>query len=54
LRNFWQWSTQAGPPQFAGLGGAVEVGGELAGSLIPYNVDSQNVRQRFWDDHDHF
>jgi len=55
LRNFWQWSTQAGPPQFAGLGGAVEIGGEsLAGSLIPYNVDSQDVRQRFWDGHDYF
>jgi len=55
LRNFWQWSTQAGPPQFAGLGGAVEVGGESQlGSLIPYNVDSQDVRQRFWDGHDYF
>ncbi len=55
LRNFWQWSTQAGPPQFSGLGGALEIGGEnLTGSLIPYNVDSQNVRQRFWDGHDYF
>ena len=55
LRNFWQWSTQAGPPQFAGLGGVVEIGGEsLTGSLIPYNVDSQDVRQRFWDGHDYF
>jgi hypothetical protein len=55
LRNFWQWSTQAGPPQFAGLGGAVEIGGESQlGSLIPYNVDSQDVRQRFWDGHDYF
>jgi len=55
LRNFWQWSTQAGPPQFAGLGGAVEVGGESqVGSLIPYNVDSQDVRQRFWDGHDYY
>jgi hypothetical protein len=54
LRNFWQWSTQAGPPQFAGLGGAVEIGGEnKLGSLIPYNVDSQDVRQRFWDGHDY-
>jgi carboxypeptidase family protein len=54
-RNFWQWSTQAGPPQFAGLGGAVEIGGESQlGSLIPYNVDSQDVRQRFWDGHDYF
>jgi carboxypeptidase family protein len=55
LRNFWQWYTKAGPPQFAGLGGAIEVGGESqGGSLIPYNVDSQDVRQRFWDGHDYF
>ena len=55
LRNFWQWSTQSGPPQFAGLGGAVEIGGESqGGGLIPYNVDSQDVRQRFWDGHDYF
>ena len=55
LRNFWQWYTKAGPPQIAGLGGAVEIGGEsLAGSLIPYNVDSQDVRQRFWDGHDYY
>lgn len=55
LRNFWQWSTASGPPQFAGLGGAVEIGGESqVGALIPYNVDSQDVRQRFWDGHDYF
>jgi hypothetical protein len=53
LRNYWEWFTQGGPPQIKGLGGAVEIGGEsLAGSLIPYNVDSQDVRQRFWDGHD--
>ena len=54
LRNFWQWSTQAGPPQLAGLGGVVEIGGESNNALIPYNVDSQNTRQRFWDGHDYF
>src|SRR5258708_9487084 len=54
-RNFWQWYTKAGPPQFKELGGAVEIGGESqGGSLIPYNVNSQNVRQRFWDGHDYF
>ena len=54
VRNYWLWSTQAGPPQFAGLGGVVEIGGESSfGSLIPYNVDSQDVRQRFWDGHDY-
>jgi hypothetical protein len=54
LRNFWQWSTQAGPPQLPGLGGALEVGGENRSALIPYNVNSQDVRQRFWDGHDYF
>ena len=33
----------------------MEIGGESQlGSLIPYNVDSQDVRQRFWDGHDYF
>ena len=55
LRNFWQWGTKGAPPQFAGLGGALEIGGESAGvnALIPYNVNSQSVRQRFWDGQDH-
>jgi hypothetical protein len=54
LRNFWQWGTDGAPPQFSGLGGAVEIGGETAGTnaLVPYNVNSQSVRQRFWDGHD--
>ncbi len=53
LRNFWQWGTAAGPPQLPGLGGAVEIGGESRNALIPYNVNSQDVRQRFWDGHDY-
>jgi hypothetical protein len=55
LRNFWQWGTDGAPPQFAGLGGALEVGGESAGvnALNPYNVNAQSVRQRFWDGQDH-
>jgi hypothetical protein len=53
LRNFWQWATQAGLPQPGlGLGGAVEIGGESANALIPYNVNTQSVRTRFWDGHD--
>jgi hypothetical protein len=54
LRNFWQWSTVGGPPQLPGLGGALEMGGESAATnaLIPYNVDSQNTRNRFWDGQD--
>ena len=55
LRNYWEWGTNGAPPQFTGLGGALEIGGETAGTnaLIPYNVNSQSVRQRFWDGQDH-
>jgi hypothetical protein len=52
LRTFWQWSDQNGPPQFPGAGGALEIGGESASALIPYNVNSQSIRQRFWDGQD--
>ncbi len=52
LRNQWQWSTSGAPPQLPGLAGAVEMGGESANALIPYNVDSQDTRQRQWDGHD--
>jgi hypothetical protein len=52
LRNQWQWSTVGAPPQLAGLGGALEMGGESANALIPYNVDSQSTRSRQWDGHD--
>src|SRR5262245_59286028 len=53
LRNYWEWGTAGAPPQLPGLGGAVEIGGESANALIPYNVNTQNVRQRFWDGQDH-
>jgi hypothetical protein len=55
LRNYWEWGTDGAPPQLPGLGGAVEIGGETASTnaLIPYNVNSQSVRQRFWDGQDH-
>lgn len=53
LRNFWEWGTAAAPPQLPGLGGALELGGESANALIPYNVNTQNVRQRYWDGQDH-
>jgi hypothetical protein len=52
LRIFWQWGTSAAPPQLPGLGGALEIGGESSGALIPYNVNTQSVRQRFWDGQD--
>jgi hypothetical protein len=51
-RNFWQWGAEPATPQVAGLGGMVEIGGESTNALIPYNVNSQSVRQRFWDGQD--
>ena len=55
LRNFWQWSTQSGPPQFAGLGGAVEVGGES--QLRSANPLQRGLARRaaaVLDGHDYF
>jgi len=58
LRQFWQWGTAQAPPQIAGLGGAVEIGpgdatsAESTNALIPYNVNTQSIRLRFWDGQD--
>ena len=52
LRQFWQWSDDNGPAQGFGLGGALEIAGESSGAYIPYNVNTQSVRQRFWDGQD--
>jgi len=57
-RNFWQWADSNDPPQLPGLGGALEIGAGAAGTaestnaLIPYNVNTTNARQRFWDGQD--
>jgi hypothetical protein len=51
-RNFWQWGSLGDPPQLPGLGGAVEIAGESTNALIPYNVNTQSTRQRFWDGQD--
>lgn len=61
-RNFWQWGSANAPPQLAGLGGAVEIASGATNSqaesataaniLIPYNINTQSVRQRFWDGQD--
>jgi hypothetical protein len=56
LRNVWSWNDANAPAQLAGLGGALEPFGEQVTTkvLSPYNVDTQNIRTRFWDGHDHF
>jgi Carboxypeptidase regulatory-like domain len=58
LRNYWQWKRTGDPAQTATLGGALEIdSGQSAGfgqvnDLGPYNVDTQNTRNRLWDGHD--
>jgi hypothetical protein len=51
-KTWWQWASSGAPPQLPGLGGALEIGGETANGLIPYNTDNADTRQRFWDGHD--
>jgi hypothetical protein len=53
LRNYWAWGTAGAPVQIPGLGGALEPFGETATqALIPFNVNTQQTRTRFWDGHD--
>src|SRR5579864_5507511 len=57
LRNWWQWGSSGDPAQLPGLGAALEPLGESAGphsTLIPYNVNNQQTRTRFWNGRDHF
>ncbi len=51
-RNFWQWGSASDASPLLGLGGTLEIGGESTNALIPYNVNTQSVRQRFWDGQD--
>jgi len=54
IRNWWLWGTMGAAPQLAGLGAALEPGGEsTTGVLAPYNVNTQQVRTRYWDGQDH-
>ena len=52
LRDFWQWVDSGIPPQFSELGGVLEPGGETSSAQIPYNVNNQSTRLRFWDGQD--
>jgi hypothetical protein len=52
LRNWWQWASSGATPQLPGLTAALEIGGESTQALIPYNVNTQSTRQRFWDGQD--
>ena len=53
LRNYWARASNAQPPQVAGLAGALEPNGESATNVLaPFNIDTQDVRTRFWDGQD--
>jgi hypothetical protein len=54
LRNWWAYARQGPTPQTATLGGALEFmsGQNQTQDLGPYNVNTQQVRNRFWDGHD--
>ena len=63
LWNWWQWSTSSVTSQLPGVGGSqgalLEIapagtGGtaESVNALIPFNVNTQSVRQRVWDGQD--
>jgi hypothetical protein len=59
LWNWWQWSTSTITSQLPGVGGLLEIApagtagsAESTGALIPFNVNTQSVRQRVWDGQD--
>ena len=51
VRNLWAYGSVMAPPQLPGLAAALEIGGETADALIPYNVNNQSVRSREWNGH---
>jgi hypothetical protein len=54
LRNFWQWSDDNGPLRGSGWVARWKSAAKPrpGSALIPYNVNTQSVRQRFWDGQD--
>jgi hypothetical protein len=52
-RNYWQWldASPLANPLLPGEGGGPEVGGESS-YLVPYNINTQSTRTRFWDGQD--
>ncbi|HXT61610.1 MAG TPA: carboxypeptidase-like regulatory domain-containing protein [Pyrinomonadaceae bacterium] len=63
LWNWWQWSTSSTTSQLPGVGGpqgalleiapaGTAANAESTAALIPFNVNTQSVRQRVWDGQD--
>ncbi|MGB6875731.1 MAG: carboxypeptidase-like regulatory domain-containing protein [Candidatus Acidiferrales bacterium] len=51
--NDWTWIREGDLPQFAGQPGPIEIDGESTNALNPINVDTQDSRQRTWQEHDY-
>lgn len=49
--NDWNWFREGVLPQFAGQPGPIEVDAEGTNALNPINVDTQNSRNRTWQEH---
>lgn len=53
-RLFWKWGTSGAKPQLPGLGGALQLRAESSSAAaVPYNIDTQQARQRLWDGKDY-
>jgi len=53
-RLFWKWGTSGAKPQLSGLGGALQLRAESStGAAVPYNIDTQQARQRLWNGKDY-
>ncbi|HEV2697929.1 MAG TPA: carboxypeptidase-like regulatory domain-containing protein [Terriglobales bacterium] len=52
-KNGWNWLRNGNLPQFAGEPGPIEIDGESTNALIPVNVNTQNSRQRTWQEHNY-
>lgn len=49
-RGFWSWAQAGAVPQIPGIPGALEFGENS--NWVPMNNDTQNTRQRLWNEHD--
>ena len=52
-KNGWNWIRNGNLPQFSGQPGPIEIDGESTNALIPINVDTQDSRQRDWQEHNY-
>lgn len=56
LRNYWRWEDPGLPNQIAGINNTLFIGGTSGNSntssQMPFNVDNQDTRTRYWNGQD--